>query len=485
MHDDPDGTVKIARPAPPAVPRNVAARLMLLGAAGAVGLAILGGGGWMLLRPGTPRDVPQREIAGPGPQPNPQALAPQALAPQAPAPQGQAPQALTPQAPAPQAPATQALAPQALAPQPSAPPPAAPMPQAPQLAAPQQAAPRMLPPPQPPPAATSPPTVTAAFAPPSPPILQPPAPSPLQPAPLQPALVQPPIVLTEAEVLARAPAGVEAYRFAPAPEIFVLQFGSLAEQARALNRAAALIEKAGYPRDRVLDLAELDRRIRAEGAEPDSFYYGHDYRAADLVRFFEMLRAAGLPPSEGEAALARMIESWGWTRNTNAALISLVREDRAAGLGPAVRATILRHELSHGLYFTSPAYARYAHEFWSGMLTQPERGKFRAFLASEGYDTGIEDLVINETQAYLMHTANDRFFNAQAIGISDRRLEALRVLFLTGMPPGWLRDCTTVPVRSPRRRPYRLSAVRRTRTVAERRAPPRIAFSTAVRSSFT
>lgn len=307
---------------------------------------------------------------------------------------------------------------------------------------------------------------------------------------------------------------MEAYRFAAQPEIVVLQFGSLAEQARTLNRAAALLEKAGYPRDRVLDTAELERRIRAEGVEPDSFYYGHDYRASDLVRFFEMMRAAGLAPTEGEAALARMIAAWGWTRDTNAALISLAREDLAATIGPETRATILRHELSHGLYFTNPAYAHYAHEFWKKTLTSVERGKFITFLMNDGYDTGIEDLVINETQAYLMHTQNVRFFNAQAVGLSERRLDALRVLFLSGMPPGWLRDCTTAPsgaaapsgtapsgtapsgaaapsgvaapARAPRRR-YRpgLSAVRRTRTVADSLAPARVAASMAVRSSLT
>ena len=71
----------------------------------------------------------------------------------------------------------------------------------------------------------------------------------------------------------------EEYRFEPRPEIFVLQFASLSEQASALNRAAALVEKAGYPHDRVLPWAELDSRIRAEGSTPETFYYGHDYRA--------------------------------------------------------------------------------------------------------------------------------------------------------------------------------------------------------------
>lgn len=409
MQDDPDGTVRLSRPAPGPKLR-VTARAGLL-AGFALGVAVAGGAGWLVLRP-------VRQDAPP----------PAAVV------------ALTPSSPrlptAPEAP-----------PRPSD-----------EHAAPISPSP-------------------AGFAPPIPP-----TPTDATPARPAPAPSAPPL-LTEAEVLARQPRQMGAYRFAPEPAILILQFGTLAEQARALNRPAALIEKAGYPRDRVLDAAELDRRIRAEGSDPASFYYGHDYRAADLVRFFALARAQGLPLDEGEEALSRMIESWGWTASTNAALISLVSDDVAAGVGPEVRATILRHELSHGLYFTSPAYAGYAREFWQTVLTPAERGRFSTFLAQEGYDTTIQDLVINETQAYLMHTANGWFFNARAVGLSDKRLDALRVLFLTGMPPSWLRDCTSVPPRAPRLRPQRLSAVRRTRTVADRRAPARDAASRAARRS--
>ena len=132
-----------------------------------------------------------------------------------------------------------------------------------------------------------------------------------------------------------------------------------------------------------------------------------------------------------------------------------MQEDAAKGLSASARATILRHELSHGEYFTVPAYAAYSQKFWNNSLTEDDRGHFRTFLAAEGYDLALSDLIINETQAYLMHTANKQFFNAQAVGIADPRLNLLRGLFLTGMPPGWLRDCTAPPSQSPRRRPGR------------------------------
>jgi len=275
--------------------------------------------------------------------------------------------------------------------------------------------------------------------------------------------------LTEAEILARAPGKTEAYRFAPQPEIIVIAFASFAEQAGMLNRVAALVEKAGFPRDRVMDMAELEKRIRAEGGNFESFYYGHDYPAAAVLRFFELLDKSGLPPTQGEAALRRMTAGWGWRAGTNAAVITLVQEDGTNTVDAGDRATILRHELSHGLYFTSPAYARYSRAFWKDTLSEGERIRFRLFLANDGYDTALDDLVVNETQAYLMHTANPKFFSAKAVGIDPARLDMLRGLFLTGMPPGWLRDCTTAPVRVPRRRQCR--AVRRRRMDAVRRAP--------------
>jgi hypothetical protein len=271
-----------------------------------------------------------------------------------------------------------------------------------------------------------------------------------QTAPVTPA-VQPalPPMASEAVILARAPESTEAYRFALAPSIFVLQFPSLAEQASTLNRVAAWLEKLGFPRDRLLGTAELEQRIRASGDTPETFYSGHDYRATDLLGFFAEADRAGTALTSGETSLRRMMAEWGWRAGTNAALITLVRRDDAAGLDVAARATILRHELSHGLYFTSPDYAHYAAQFWADALSHDERDRFRRFLAGEGYDTGIDDLVINETQAYLMHTADRRFFNAAAVGIPERRLDVLRTLFLLGMPPGWLRDCTAVPPKAP------------------------------------
>jgi len=73
------------------------------------------------------------------------------------------------------------------------------------------------------------------------------------------------------------------------------------------------------------------------------------------------------------------MQGWGWQTGSNAALISLVREDEGAGIDQMTRATILRHELSHGVFFTDPIYAGFALDFWNSTMTDAERGQFPRF----------------------------------------------------------------------------------------------------------
>lgn len=259
-------------------------------------------------------------------------------------------------------------------------------------------------------------------------------------APAAPAGYAPPLA-SEAEILADAPRQLAIYRFAPRPAVVVLQFPTLADQAAMLNRIAAFIEKNGYPHDLVLSRAALDAKIAAEGGTPDTFYYGHDYRSADVIRFLDV--ATDL--NDSEQALRGLVQKLGWgASNAAGALVSLAAVSSLSDLDPAARATILRHELSHGVYFTDPAYAEYCQRFWRDTLSAAERQKFVAMLKRDGYDTSIEDLMINETQAYLMHTPDRRYFSAAEVGIPASRIVELRQVFLVGMPAGWLRDSTAV-----------------------------------------
>jgi hypothetical protein len=240
-----------------------------------------------------------------------------------------------------------------------------------------------------------------------------------------------------AEILAARPDGVLLYRFAPAPGIIVAVFPSLHAQAMALDRAAVFVEAAGVSRDHVPDDAALARIISDSHQSFDGFYYGHDYRAADLHRMWAMEDAQGLVETPEEMALRRALQVAEGEPGGFGAVISLPQP--GGGLqDQAGRAAILRHELSHGLYFTDPAYARAVEAFWRSGLTAAQRAGFRRFLAGSFYDSANEDLMQNEMQAYLVNTPDTRFFAPREAGLTEQEAVALRAAFVASAPKNWL-----------------------------------------------
>jgi hypothetical protein len=231
------------------------------------------------------------------------------------------------------------------------------------------------------------------------------------------------------------------FRFEPNPRILVLDFASLLEQGRMLNRVAALVEKSGLPHDRVLTSFEIAAAIRASGDTVETFYYGHDYDAGSVIRFFALADRDNIRLVGEEDRLGRLIRQAGWFEpNAQAALISIPQVGADAHVTRAARATILHHELSHGEYFTNPAYVAFVHQFWTQTLTATERDRIRAFLHSDGYDSSLEAVMENEAQAYLIFTDSVEFFTPEMIGMSKGRLVELRNGFFRTMPVGWLRD---------------------------------------------
>jgi hypothetical protein len=238
------------------------------------------------------------------------------------------------------------------------------------------------------------------------------------------------------------------------PLIVVFDFPSLTQQGLMLNRIAALVEKAGLPRERVLDDAALAAAIDARGETVETFYFGHNYRAADLVRFFALSAAQGIALNGEERRLAAILVDLGLaTRGVDGALVlaeaaaivtvpGLQPADPSRGLAFAidapVREAILRHELSHGEFFTNPAFAAHVAAWWRERLSPHDRSRLRRFLAEGGYDPEIEEVMMNEAMAYLVHTPDPRFFSAESAGLDADTVERLRVRFLEGLPDTWL-----------------------------------------------
>jgi hypothetical protein len=286
-------------------------------------------------------------------------------------------------------------------------------------------------------------------------VLHPPPPSPAPPPPAAPSGVPSapsarpkPFEITtadEATILAARPTSLAVFRFDADPHVLMLSFPSLHEQGQMLDRLGAFVEKAGLPHDRVLDDTDLRAAIRLAGDTEDTYYYGHDYRAADMARFFALADRDGIVLHPEEETLRRLLTQEGMlVPGAVGALISIPPESQAPPIDAAARATILHHELSHGAYFTDPAYAAYAKDFWQNVLTEAQRAGFRRFLGSEGYDETNEDLMLNEAQAYLVHTPDPRYFRPDYAGLSDAEAARLRGIFLAGMPVDWLKTATPV-----------------------------------------
>jgi len=150
----------------------------------------------------------------------------------------------------------------------------------------------------------------------------------------------------------------------------------------------ALVEAvvARQPRDRLLTDTELDAAIHNAGETIESYYYGHDYRAADLARFFALANRDHILLTLEEEQLRGLLRQEGWlSAEAVGALISVPRAGTEKFLDAAARATLLHHDLSHGEYFTNPPYAAFTRHLWLGVMSEDARSWLPAFLARPCY----------------------------------------------------------------------------------------------------
>jgi hypothetical protein len=245
-------------------------------------------------------------------------------------------------------------------------------------------------------------------------------------------------------------------RFRPNPAIVVIEYPNLREQGLAMNRLAAMFEKRGGRGDRVLTEGELDELMRRSGDNMATFYEGHDYPAAKVARFFSRAEEQGVALNGRETQLASLLVRAGLMKHGPRGEFhaegeqAVVSFTAVQGGDPATppdervdsirREAVLRHELSHGEFFVDPAYRTHCMNFWRHVLRQHERRIFSAYLKSLDYNPANEELMANETQAFLMHTPDSRAFNARSLGLSESALDQLRSRFRAGEPPHGLRD---------------------------------------------
>ena len=257
------------------------------------------------------------------------------------------------------------------------------------------------------------------------------------------AALPPPWPLLSAEdMLAQRPAGGswQLARWRSNPAVLVVQFPDLAQQGAALNRLAAWAEKQGAPRDRLLSGAELQQLIARGGDNAQTFFGGHNYRIHQLAGFYALAQRQGLSLTAEEARLRSLLEAQAWLPLNGAApgqaLISFTdvqaddpRTPQFEAVDEQLRESVLRHELSHAQFFTDRAYQTLCTTLWQRWLSGAERTAIAKALVSQGYDGRNEELLINEAQALLFHTADPRAFGAASFGLTEARLAELRQRF--------------------------------------------------------
>ncbi len=235
------------------------------------------------------------------------------------------------------------------------------------------------------------------------------------------------------------------------PAVLVVQFPGLLAQGQALNRIAALLEKGRGSREQVLDDAQMQALLVLSGDSAASFFLGHDYASEGLARFYSLAQAQGVALNADEQRLLDLLlradliarrpgGADGYVSAGVGALVSFSApqpDDPGTmvdeSMDTARRASILRHELSHGRFFTDEVYREHCLHFWHQALTESERRLWRRYLDGLGYDPGNEELMANETQALLMHTPDTRDFNAAGMGMTEQGLAALRARFRQGL----------------------------------------------------
>jgi hypothetical protein len=229
--------------------------------------------------------------------------------------------------------------------------------------------------------------------------------------------------------------------------ILVIDFPNLPEQGRMFNRVVALIERMGAPRSRVMNNQELAQFIRSVGKSEATFAYGNDFLVSELVVFFNLADMGGIQLNAEEIALRRqlldyrlMVERTGFYQavKPQAVILSIPQETAANTSGPQVtalaRKTILMHEISHAEYYTNPLYANYCRQFWKNVMSEEQRSAFRKFLSTSSYNPDNEEMMVNETQAYLLYTPDQRAFNARLVGLKEKEIESLRSRFFDNFP---------------------------------------------------
>lgn len=233
------------------------------------------------------------------------------------------------------------------------------------------------------------------------------------------------------------------------PNVYIFDSPGLTLQGRTFNRITQFTEQQGSePYPKVLNNLELNRYYEAARRTQADFAFGHDVLISELVQFFNFASRDKIELNPEEIALRQFLIEQGLVRFWRGFYQSMRPEvvvlavpqvqDRKPGepmITEGARYAILMHEIAHGEYYSNTHYAKYCQRFWYETLTENQRELFKKFLAGFNYAVANEELLINESQAYLMFTHDTKSFSAAKLGVSEAELHGMRDAFRRGRPP--------------------------------------------------
>ncbi|OIP12588.1 MAG: hypothetical protein AUK53_07440 [Betaproteobacteria bacterium CG2_30_59_46] len=243
---------------------------------------------------------------------------------------------------------------------------------------------------------------------------------------------------------------LKVWNFAENPKIFVFDFPGLTLQGRSFNRITQYTEQAqantGYPR--VLTNEEIAKYMESLRRTQANFAFGHDLLVSELVQFYNLADRdkVGLFSEElalrdflVEQGLVKVWRSFYQSLQPDVVILSIPQMQPKKVDEPQVselaRRAIFTHEISHGEYYTNRQYATYCRRFWSETLSDAQREAFVNLFKKYNYAVALDELVVNEMQAYLMFTPDPNSFSASKLGITDGELDSMREMFRQGKPP--------------------------------------------------
>ncbi len=248
------------------------------------------------------------------------------------------------------------------------------------------------------------------------------------------------------------------WRLANNPNIILFDFPGLTLQGRSFNRITQLVEQFNEPYKRVLGNDEFAKYLEAVRRSQADFAFGHDFLLSELVLFYSLADRDKIDLYPEELAVRDflleqgVIKLWRGIYQVDRVKANLVvlsipqvqeRRDNEPPITPFARRAVVLDELAHGEFYTNKYYADYCRKFWNTVLTEEQRAAFKHFLSNYNYSLNVDELLINEMQAYLMFTPDTSSFSARKLGVSQADLEAMRDAFVNGHPP------TRLPIYTP------------------------------------